>query len=90
MIQIQESDIKNIANLARISLKTDEVIKYTKDMQSIVGFIDIVNETEISDELLKQEGFNGFLMGEYFMKQANPAIAFEDFVAKIKTNNNAV
>lgn len=41
-------------------------------------------------KLLKQEGFNGFLMGEYFMKQANPAIAFEDFVAKIKTNNNAV
>lgn len=40
--------------------------------------------------LLKQEGFNGFLMGEYFMKQSNPVIAFEEFVAKIKTTNNAV
>ena len=58
MTQIQESDIKNIANLARISLKEDEVIKFTKDLQSIIGFIDTVNKTEISDDLLKQEGFS--------------------------------
>ena len=54
---IQESDIQDIANLARISLTADEVTRFTKDMQSIVGFIDIVNDTEVSDELLKQEGF---------------------------------
>ena len=29
--------------------------------------------------LLKKEGFHGFLMGEYFMKQENPAKAFEEF-----------
>ncbi len=34
--------------------------------------------------LLKKEGFNGFLMGEYFMKQANPAKAFEAFSQSIK------
>jgi indole-3-glycerol phosphate synthase len=39
--------------------------------------------------LLKKEGFDGFLMGEYFMKQANPAAAFEAFVRSIKTNINA-
>jgi indole-3-glycerol phosphate synthase len=33
--------------------------------------------------LLKKEGFDGFLMGEYFMKQANPAAAFEAFTQLI-------
>jgi len=41
-------------------------------------------------KLLKKEGFNGFLMGEYFMKQSNPAFAFETFVTSIKTDSNAV
>ncbi len=54
---IQESDIKNLANLSRISLTEAETTKFTKDIQSIVGMIDVVNSTEISDDLLKQEGF---------------------------------
>jgi indole-3-glycerol phosphate synthase len=37
-------------------------------------------------QLLKKEGFDGFLMGEYFMKQENPAQAFELFTTTIKTN----
>jgi indole-3-glycerol phosphate synthase len=40
--------------------------------------------------LLKKEGFDGFLMGEYFMKQANPAAAFEAFVRSIKTDKDAI
>ncbi len=40
-------------------------------------------------KLLKKEGFNGFLMGEYFMKESNPALAFETFVTSIKIDNNA-
>jgi indole-3-glycerol phosphate synthase len=36
-------------------------------------------------KLLKQEGFDGFLMGEYFMKQENPAKAFEEFSKQINT-----
>jgi aspartyl-tRNA(Asn)/glutamyl-tRNA(Gln) amidotransferase subunit C len=57
MTQIQESDIISLANLARISLTSEEVVMFTKDIQSIVGFIDVVNNTEVSDELLKQDGF---------------------------------
>ncbi len=34
--------------------------------------------------LLKKEGFDGFLMGEYFMKQENPAKAFEEFSKMIQ------
>ncbi len=40
--------------------------------------------------LLKKEGFDGFLMGEYFMKQTNPAKAFEEFSAQIKNNGHAI
>ncbi|WP_278380316.1 indole-3-glycerol phosphate synthase TrpC [Chryseobacterium arthrosphaerae] len=32
---------------------------------------------------LKEKGFDSFLMGEYFMKNTNPAKAFEDFAAHI-------
>ena len=41
-------------------------------------------------KLLKQEGFNGFLMGEYFMKEVAPAHAFEAFVNKIKIDRHEV
>ena len=41
-------------------------------------------------KLLKKEGFDGFLMGEYFMKQDNPAAAFELFVTSIKTDKDAI
>ncbi|ASW74141.1 indole-3-glycerol phosphate synthase [Chryseobacterium piperi] len=32
---------------------------------------------------LKEKGFDGFLMGEYFMRNENPAKAFEDFTSKV-------
>lgn len=32
---------------------------------------------------LKEKGFDGFLMGEYFMKKTNPAQAFEEFISNI-------
>lgn len=32
---------------------------------------------------LKEKGFDGFLMGEYFMRNENPAKAFEDFTLTV-------
>jgi indole-3-glycerol phosphate synthase len=32
---------------------------------------------------LKQQGFDGFLMGEHFMKHPDPAIAFANFVKQL-------
>ncbi len=47
-----------------------------------------VAESGISDVdtivTLRQAGFKGFLIGENFMKQANPSIAFTDFVHQLK------
>jgi indole-3-glycerol phosphate synthase len=36
---------------------------------------------------LKDAGFKGFLIGEQFMKQADPGKAFKEFVALLPTNN---
>ncbi len=38
---------------------------------------------------LQQAGFKGFLIGEHFMKEANPSIAFADFVKQLKQAQNA-
>jgi indole-3-glycerol phosphate synthase len=37
---------------------------------------------------LKKEGFNGFLIGENFMKTPDPAAAFEAFVSDLKKREN--
>lgn len=36
---------------------------------------------------LKNTGYNGFLIGEYFMKHANPALACEKLIRKLKMEN---
>jgi indole-3-glycerol phosphate synthase len=36
--------------------------------------------------LFKKQGFNGFLIGENFMKQENPGLAFEQFVNLLRSN----
>ncbi len=47
-----------------------------------------ISESGISDPetiiFLKQHGFNGFLIGETFMKEEDPAIAFAGFVQQLK------
>lgn len=37
-------------------------------------------------ELLRQHGFQGFLMGERFMREANPAKACSEFIKQLSTN----
>jgi indole-3-glycerol phosphate synthase len=51
-----------------------------------------IAESGISDVAtiieLKKEGFDGFLMGENFMKTVDPAAAFAAFVAELKKREN--
>lgn len=42
----------------------------------------IYNEDDF--KYLKEKGFNGFLMGEYFMKNENPGNKFSEFVSNVK------
>lgn len=50
-----------------------------------------ISESGIDDpktvHFLKQNGFNGFLMGEKFMKEKNPGKAFQDFVQQLNLQN---
>jgi indole-3-glycerol phosphate synthase len=39
---------------------------------------------------LQKAGFKGFLIGEHFMKESSPSIAFADFVQQLKEKQNAV
>ncbi len=43
-----------------------------------------INNTE-TIKLLKQYGFQGFLIGEYFMRQTNPGMACRQFIQKLKS-----
>jgi indole-3-glycerol phosphate synthase len=47
-----------------------------------------ISESAISDvdtiKGLKKAGFNGFLIGENFMKQADPGLAMKEFVEGLK------
>jgi indole-3-glycerol phosphate synthase len=82
----EEVDLVGINNR---SLKSFEVnIEHSLKLKDLLpkGKLSIA-ESGIYDldtfKLLKQEGFDGFLMGEYFMKQENPAKAFEEFSKQI-------
>lgn len=72
------------------SLKSFEVnIEHSLQLKDLLpkGKLSIA-ESGIYDietfKLLKKEGFDGFLMGEFFMKQENPAKAFEEFSKQIQ------
>lgn len=83
-------DEVNLVGVNNRNLKTFEV--------SIQTSLDLINkipkekpavaESGISDVntivTLRQAGFKGFLIGENFMKQASPSVAFADFVHQLK------
>ena len=64
-----------------INVSLDLINKIPKDKLAIA-------ESGISDVdtivTLRQAGFKGFLIGENFMKQASPSVAFADFVDQLK------
>ncbi|MEO8173940.1 MAG: indole-3-glycerol phosphate synthase TrpC [Sediminibacterium sp.] len=85
-------DAVDLVGVNNRNLKTFEV--------SIDTSLDLINkipkekpaiaESGISDVntivTLRQAGFQGFLIGENFMKQASPSIAFADFVNQLKAS----
>jgi indole-3-glycerol phosphate synthase len=81
-----EVDLVGINNR---SLKSFEVnIEHSLELKNKLpkGKLSIAESGIYSVEtyhLLKKEGFDGFLMGEYFMKEENPAQAFELFTKAI-------
>ncbi len=79
MIGINNRDLKSfIVNIDR-SLRMAEKIPADKIKVAESG---ISNVETI--RLFRQHGFNGFLVGENFMKEQDPGAAFKKFVQKIK------
>jgi indole-3-glycerol phosphate synthase len=90
------NDAVDLVGINNRSLKSFEVnIEHSLQLRSLLPKDKLsIAESGIYDletfQLLKKEGFDGFLMGEYFMKQPNPAKAFQLFSAQIKNSSNAI
>lgn len=70
----------NNRNLKNFEVDLEHSVKMSEKIGD--GFIKIaesgINKVE-NVRYLKQYGFKGFLIGEYFMKQENPGMAFKEF-----------
>ncbi|MEM6997606.1 MAG: Asp-tRNA(Asn)/Glu-tRNA(Gln) amidotransferase subunit GatC [Patescibacteria group bacterium] len=48
MSKITKDDVMKLAVLARLSLNDDEIEKYQRDLESILGFIDQLDDIDVS------------------------------------------
>lgn len=46
---ITADEIKKLAHLARIEVTEEEVAEYAKDFESILGYVDQINNVNVSD-----------------------------------------
>jgi len=84
-----EIDVIGINNRNLETFKTDvqtsvQLIKKISFKKPVISESGIDNVDTILQ--LRDLGFKGFLIGEYFMKQQNPAIAFADFMKSLQTS----
>jgi|SRR5450432_486455 len=81
VVGINNRDLKSFAVDIERSIRLAERLPFDKLRVAESGIRDV--ETLIR---LKSAGFNGFLIGEQFMKTSDPAIAFASFVDQLKLN----
>ena len=84
MVGINNRDLKTFTVDIRRSIAMAGQLKDHKILIAESGINDV--ETII---LLQQNGFSGFLIGEHFMKQPDPTIAFVHFVQQLKQKQHA-
>lgn len=83
IVGVNNRDLKTFTVDINRSIELSVKIPPGKIMISESGISDV--DTIVG---LRQNGFNGFLIGENFMKHTNPAIAFADFVNALKAASN--
>ncbi len=81
VVGVNNRDLKTFTVDINRSIELSKLIPSDKAKISESGIDDVATIL-----LLKQHGFNGFLMGEKFMKEENPGEAFRDFVEKVSGN----
>ncbi|UMQ42024.1 indole-3-glycerol phosphate synthase TrpC [Chryseobacterium sp. Y16C] len=91
-----ENELKHYnPNIEMVGINNRNLKDFKVDLQHSVQLKNLLPENVLSvaesgiyniqDYLyLKEKGFDGFLMGEYFMKNTNPAQAFEEFISNIR------
>ena len=79
VIGINNRNLETFKTDVQTSMQLIKKISFNKPVISESGIDNI--ETILQ---LRAAGFKGFLIGEYFMKQHNPAIAFADFMKQLK------
>ncbi|MDD3320633.1 MAG: indole-3-glycerol phosphate synthase TrpC [Paludibacter sp.] len=79
MLGVNNRNLKTFEQSIQTSYDLAELIpdKFVKVSESGISKIETVNE-------LRKVGYKGFLMGENFMKEENPAEALGKFIGKIK------
>ncbi len=92
----QESELENLCDAVDvIGINNRDLKTFTVDINRSIELAGklpagntIIAESGIHDVeticTLKSAGFNGFLIGEQFMKESDPAIAFASFVDQLK------
>lgn len=85
IVGVNNRDLKTFTVDINRSIELSEQIPADKIKISESGISDI--DTIIR---LRQYGFNGFLIGENFMKSPDPSIAFADFVNSLKAASKVV
>ena len=79
LVGINNRDLKTFTVDINISIRLSSKITSGKPKISESGISDVHTIA-----LLKKHGFKGFLVGEAFMKEKDPAVAFTQFVEQLK------
>lgn len=75
----------NNRNLKNFEVTLDHSIELIRKLPSDKIVIAESGISSVKDIVqLKEAGFNGFLIGEYFMKHTNPSVAFAEFSKQLK------
>ena len=85
IIGINNRDLKSFKVDLNQSIELCKKIPFNKIKISESGIDDVK-----TIDFLKQNGFSGFLMGEKFMKEKNPGLAFADFVKELRDVENKI
>ena len=96
-----EDEIYHICDeISLVGINNRDLKTFTVDISRSIAMADqlkdqkiLIAESGINDVetiiLLQQNGFSGFLIGEHFMKQPDPTIAFVHFVQQLKQKQHA-
>lgn len=89
---ISEIDVNKLADLARLAITEEEVAFFQKDIESILGFIDTIQDVEVPAGELKSEGFPPLGYTREDSPQSIPeSLSPEELVAAAPTHtDNAV